>query len=215
MAAPVFQTSAHAEGLCNTTIACNAPASAANGDLLVAAFASGSLVTHSASGWTSIRSDSFNGGNNRASLWWRTHDGSASYNFTTSVASFVTLDIGRITGAHATPIDAQDKADSATAPSITTTVADTLLLAFVSTANDGDGLWSPPANYTERWDAGTTSGGINHAMASKDQAAIGASGTAAFSGSPSGTPVAQHVAIAPALDVGGIASRRMMKGIGA
>lgn len=127
----------------------------------------------------------------------------ASYTYTSGEEENWTAAAGRVSGADTTdPTDVSgtDTGDSSdpVAPSITTTIADTLLLAQAGTDSQSAAPWSPPSGYTEEWDLsqGTTFSTAGSG-ATKTQASAGASGTATFTTSSDRDWATGHVAFAP------------------
>jgi hypothetical protein len=165
------------------------PGSVAVGDLLVAYVAthSGFTMTPPA-GWTSIRSD-WNGDTwIQGYLWWKIaaagDTGAGSYTWSISGPHEDMLGtILRITGADATtPINASAAngqgagtvTSSITAPGVTTTVANTLMITFSSTLGAANS-YTPPAGMTERVD--TSAGWGSEEIAYESISAAGATGT--------------------------------------
>ncbi len=142
------------------------PAGAAEGDLLlaIAANMNGSGRSMAApAGWTVVpNTDHFNGTAARTHAWYKLAGASepGSYSFTETGGSGYDMSGGilALSGANQTsPINASGGQNNGTgtstavsAPSITTTLADTLLV-FGGACNVGTTL-TPPAGMTEQWD---------------------------------------------------------------
>lgn len=216
-----------------TSLAIDVP-SGSDGDLLVAVLGvkeNPSTVTPS--GWTSIIAG-FNqctsgidpGAGIRAQLstWWRVADGSEStvtFTWGNQVINQAAGAILRYSGADATePIDASgcDKGTSTspTAPSVTTTSADTRVVrVVVADADQAKSLFSSePA--TKRFELASTSvfgpgssyttDAVVTAGSDEERAAAGATGTAAWALPSADQWAAQTVAIKPAAAGGGTGS---------
>lgn len=185
-----------------TSLSITAPSSAASGDLLVMAFATGVTRTLTATGWTSIGSIANSILGFEAEMFWRTHDGSGSYSVSWSSAANAVGTICLVTGADtSSPVDVSATYDSSftsasaqTAPSVTTTVADTLLLNFYS--NIAGATYTPASSQTEVSDVLVT--GISAELTKLDVASTGATGTKTSTASGSGQWVSMSVAIKPA-----------------
>jgi hypothetical protein len=163
------------------------PANTVPGDLLVVFVSDAGTVavTPDQAGWTQIRSDQSHNAWITQTLWYRWAGASepASYSFTKGnpKADMIAAAL-RITGANATtPIDtsagsSQGGTVSTTivAPSVTTTVPNTLLLTFASTT-DGN-TYTPAPGMTERIDT-TIGTWISEQVATQTIAAAGPTGT--------------------------------------
>jgi hypothetical protein len=168
-------------------ISINRPASAVPGDLLVVfvSDAGTTAVTPDQAGWTLIRTDQSHNAWITQGLWyrWAGAGDPATYSFTKSnpKADMVAAML-RITGANTTnPVDVSagnsqggTVSTTITAPSVTTTVANTLLLTFASTT-DGN-TYTPAAGMTEQVDY-TSGRWMSEQVATQAIAAAGATGT--------------------------------------
>lgn len=141
-------------------------------------------------GWTEIRQDNVNAATHRYAYFYKlaTAAEPADYDFT------ICDDGENVVGAIATfsgnstssPIDvnagAQGDSTTATAPSVTTTIDETLLVAIA--VNEGGGGHSPPTGYTERVDIsqGLDNDGQSAALTitTREHLTAGSSGTAIF-----------------------------------
>jgi cysteine-rich repeat protein len=127
---------------------------------------------------------------------------------TTAVAAVA--GINAYSGVHgATPIDVWlDRVGTSTsqvAPSITTTVANTRLVAFWSTAN-GDLAYTPPGSGNERYDvpSGGATLGITGSSSDEARAAIGLTGSRIATVATSTAYVAHHIALTTSLCANGM-----------
>ncbi len=196
----------------SAALAVNKPAGTAAGDVLVATIAhqGGSIRTLTApAGWTAVpNADATDGSNVRTRAFSRVAGAAepASYTFTLTGGSGMALSGGilAITGADTTnPINAAAAQATATnvtnlvAPSVTTTVAKTLLV-YAGGVNSPL-TYTAPSGMSERWDV-TTSGAYNAATmtATGGFAGPGATGTRTGILSQSARGAALLIAIAPA-----------------
>ncbi len=207
MAAPAYRTQANTTYArrANTSIAAWSLTALATGDIMImqvvlAANAGAAPDGTFPAGWTQIGTDltvfdgSFRGRHKAA--WKRAASESGSYVFTHSTCS-AQMQIGVYSGCIASgdPIDAnsQQAADSGglsiTAPSVTTTVADTKLLFIGHDWNLA--ARSPPSGMTERFESLLY-------LADQDIAAIGATGTRTQTQGSSDPYSARLIAIKPA-----------------
>ncbi len=126
----------------------------------------------------------------------------ASYSWTGSSVRYAAglgawSNVSTVTAIHARS-GAGGSGSSIVAPSITTTRADTMLVAFWSIRNDG-GV-TVPASMTERWDiasneSGATGHQVQSSMATEPMAVAGASGTRTASAAASESNVGQMIAL--------------------
>jgi hypothetical protein len=210
MAVPVWQ-SVQTNGVFAVSITINKPASTAAGDLLVACInmADNTKTLSPPAGWTAIRNDIGGAGDSavNAYSWRRVADGSegASFVFTVSSGSGVLLGaIGRITGAHqTTPINANngqvnDTSVNGTAPSVTTTSSDCLLIYWA--AGQVQSLATPPGGMSEQWDVNGSTFGLFSSFegATEDRPTAGATGSRANTWTATCDNGAQLIAITPA-----------------
>ena len=139
--------------------------------------------------------------------YWRVAAGGdpASWTWTFSASRLAAGTIHAYSGVNtANPIAASggqvaaSASTTATAPSITTPVANTMLVAIFG--NMAGSTWTPPAGFTERCDLiGTSPSQFTSLMsASAIRAAAGATGTFAATSSQSSGNVAQLIALRPA-----------------
>ncbi len=195
-----------------TSLVVSTPAGTVQDDLLIALFSvdgSGSVVTPA--GWTLIATDTTGGGPNngvRIGIYSRVagpaEPPSCVLNWLDAQQAVGA--ILRYSGADATgPIDVSalsptGSGASPTAPSVTTTIADAMIVRLY--AADGDNLSGTPypAGHTGRFNfaSGVGVGTASAGGADVIQAAAGATGTAAFSLTASENWLAATVAIRPA-----------------
>jgi hypothetical protein len=159
------------------------------------------------SGWTLVLS-TLDGTTARLSTYYKVAGASepASYQWTFSGASMTEGGIITFYGViTSNPIDvyggqANAASTSYTAPSVTTTVSNAMLVAaFGAKAGGGSNTVTPPAGMTERYDVGQNNNGPSCTEAATvAQASAGASGTKVATGQ-SGTNIGHLVALKPAL----------------
>ena len=180
-----------------TSLAITTPTNAVTNDLLIAYIDTTTVQSVTSSGWTSIVAGTEGTLSNEAELFYRYHDGSSSsYTFSWSGSVSAQGGIVRVTGAAtSSPVDVSASktnnsfGTSQVAPSVTTTVADTLLLCLF--ANSSGYTYTTPSGMTEVTDA---NGGSLHKLA---VAATGATGTKTATMSSSGWAIGLSVAIKP------------------
>lgn len=204
MAAPAFRSiSTATASAANLTL--SKPSGAVEGDLLVAFIASTAPPTGTPTGWTRLTVVS--GSQRWSALFYKRmtkQDESASGWTWTSTADDTAGWLAAISGASMVkPIDVENAQNNAasstsvTAPSVTTTVADALIVCgFMSTSG---GTWTPPSGMTERADVqnGTA---LTIEYADVVQASAGATGTKVATLSAADTDTHGHIlAIVPAV----------------
>lgn len=148
-------------------------------------------------GWTQIQQANIGTGA-RLGVWYKIAGPSepTSYTFTLGLSDNVTGSIITVTNVDtANPINinaaGSGNSATATAPSVTTTVDNTFMVAIAGT--DDSGAYTPPTNYTERVEI-SSSIWISQSVATYLQGTSGASGTAVFA-SPDTDWRTQHIAI--------------------
>lgn len=235
MAAPVIATvSSNKTGNTNTditvTYASDGPSGISAGDLLVgevsacgANFAGGAPAIATPAGWTlwvsALGAITPGEGWTRTSVFYRiAQAGDTGVTFTATpnhAALGMTAKVARVTGhdpslfAHQSAAAAGVNGTAISAPSVTTTVDDCLILCAVSADGSVTATvtFSPPGTLSEQWDFGADPGGRHNSQtcATKTQAAAGATGAQAFTASESTSLAAVTVAIAPpaAVSAGG------------
>lgn len=206
-AAPgTFRASTSAASTPITAIVLAKPAGLTTNDVLLAAvIVHGTPTITPPTGWTLIRSD-VNGTDLKQAVYWHLAGGSepSTYTFSFSVPVSATVaGIAAYSGVNTTtPIDvsagqANASSSSITAPSVTTTVANTMIVGIFGL--DNDATFTPPSGMTERWDVdvqGTSDGGSEAADVAK--ATAGATGTKVATASASAVSIGQLVALRPA-----------------
>ncbi len=165
------------------------------------------VITYPA-GWTEIRKDGVTNGEIVQAVARKVAGASepANYVFTWTTTSDVTGAMHAYSGEDTTtPIDVhggQKNASSVsvTAPSVTTTVADTMLVGFFGLQGNTARTFTPPTGMTERTDGGTTGalGGIWAETADQPFVGPGATGTRVATCTVAGINIGQLVAIKPA-----------------
>ena len=206
----------------DTSITISTPGGTSEGDLLIAAVATDGGVSQqisAPSGWTLINRGSDSGDNATLGVWWKPAGASepANYTFTWTGANneeaygWIMRFTSHLSGA---PINASaiysGSSSSPECPSVTTTVANTMIVR-VGGFDDDDitvdspGLTGHTAITMDRdriGSVGICSGGAGYIQ----QAAIGASGTSTFSltASEQYVTVTFAIAPAPAADIGAV-----------
>jgi hypothetical protein len=192
-----------------TTLVITAPSSVATGDVLIAGVTvsagSGASIT-APSGWTLIsRLNSSNNVSVASYYHVVTNGGSEPSSYTWTFDSSLTASGGilRYVGVDTTdPIDASTagagNSSSPTAPSVTTTSANELVVALFG--SDSTGTFTPPSGMTERYDVHNTIGPAAPATEAADvtQASAGATGAKTATATVSARWVAQLIALNPA-----------------
>jgi hypothetical protein len=180
------------------------PSGTSAGELLVVGlvYEKGAGSTPSAPvGWNWIQTIT-QGNNVGLATYWKvaTANEPPTYVFGLTNSPKWSIGISRIVGADAVnPVDAKgklagSKSTTATAPSITTTVCNTLVMAYY--ANKRDAYWTAPAGTTELYDAPNTQQGLtSNMMAWYERPTAGATGNKNATSSISEVWVAQHIAI--------------------
>lgn len=185
------------------------PLGAQAGDVLIAQV---DFHTHSfvgtitaPSGWTTVRVDN-DTNHEMQGVFWKVAGASepASYTFVNTTADTNREGTGAITsyrGVDRTnPIDAHaattypSGASSIVAPSVTTTIAGTKLLALLG--QRANGPVTPPTGMTERYEINAGNQCLV-TMADENRAAVGATGTRTFTSADNGSSVVQTVALRP------------------
>ncbi len=188
-----------------TSIVVSKPAGVVTNDVLIAAVTVDQTPTISPpAGWTLVRSDA-NGTIQTQAIYWHAAGGSepATYTFTFGGAvNSAVAGIAAYSGVNTTtPIDvssgqANATSTSVTAPSVTTTVANAMIVGIFGLDNDAS--FTPPAGMTERWDVdvqGVNDEGSEGADVVK--ATAGATGAKVATATVSDTSIGQLVALKP------------------
>ncbi len=208
MAAPSFRAAATASGATGSSVTVSKPAGTAENDILVALLylEHGTATITPPSGWALLR-DSLQTGppsfDYRHVTFWKRAGASepASYQWSFSASAYREAFIVAVQGCVTSggPIDVEAATvnsaqnDAPVAPSVTTTVADTLLVCIYTTANGGNAVWSPGSSgMTERVDS------VSMAAYDVVQASAGATGAKTVSCTGGGNPE-WHVGAAIAL----------------
>jgi RHS repeat-associated protein len=188
-----------------TTITVSKPAGVTTNDVLVAGITvRGTPTITPPAGWTLIRSDA-NGTTITQAMYQKVAGGSEAGSYAWTFNFPITSAVGGIvaySGVDTTsPVDvsggqANASSSTVTAPSVTTTVANTKLVGFFGTANDA--TFSAASGMTERYDVdadGTNQ--IGGEGADETKAAAGATGTRAATASVAAVNIGQLVALRP------------------
>src|SRR5437867_66693 len=210
-----------------STLTIGKPVGVVNGDLLVAAISVRSANPSTPSGWTLVwcgNSGSSSGGSTcpvsstvSLAVYWKVAGASepstySGWTTTQKAAGVITAYYNVNTS---TPIDVQNgtgytsSVTSLSTPSITTAVANTMLVASFGAADGtdpafGTSVASMPAGMTDEWDkngsvsSGSASGAAHGAMFDAIQDSIGATGQKTVTMSSSAVGVAHLLALKPA-----------------
>ena len=176
------------------------PAGTVDNDVMLALIGSASTGVTPPAGWTEIETVSVHQPYFRAYRKVASGEG-ASYAWTGAdeqLGAILTFRGVNTT----TPVDIDGSGtftavNNPSAPSVTTTVANTVVVA-VQTNNDSGNPATPPSGMTERVDLSDAVGNFSISVATVAQAASGASGAKQFALSFSATGVAYTVALLPA-----------------
>ncbi len=171
-----------------TSLTISVPSGTAANDLLLATISTdGDVTFNTPTGWTLLNQGPSPGNDSTLAVFYRIAGGSepTTYTFTWSGNQQAAGAILRYTGVDSiTPINtfatATGTSASPTAPSVTTTVADTMVVRIFGA--DFSGTISPPPGNTLRvgLSSSTGNGATSLGAADLTQAAAGATGTAAF-----------------------------------
>ncbi len=200
-----------ATGASSVTI--NKPAGTTTNDVMIAnVFVRGSGTTPSVTppaGWTLIYQDNLDGavpaGLAAMASYYRVAGASeaANYTWTFDTSRLAVAVISSYTGVNtSTPVDADNgQANAAsttiTAPSVTTTVANTMLVGGFGLLEGGQSI-SPPAGMTERVDISPAGPNLTLEMSNELRAVAGATGQRDATASFSDTSIGQLIALRPA-----------------
>lgn len=210
MSVPTYQSETSNTGASTTSLACNVPAGTVDDDALIATVSTLHASTHThttPSGWTLIASEETTSSTRlRNSIYRRVASSEpASYSFDFSAAvEDALVTISRVAGIDtAAPIDAfgstGDLSLSAPAsPSVTTSVDDSLILAFVShlISSTTDTV---PAGMSSEFSLTSESGStFRSSLARVDQPSAGASGAKSWTLSEARRANVFTIAVAPA-----------------
>jgi cysteine-rich repeat protein len=204
-----FRAAATPVGVNANSISIARPSGTLQNDVMLAAIAmrGGSNITITApAGWNLVlRTD--NGTTIGVATYWKlagtagADPGPYAFGFSAGIRAVGGID--SYSGVHlTTPINTSNggtgTSASVVAPSVTTAVANTLLVAVFSSAH-GNSNFTQPAGMSERWDFGDNAGpnGVTAATDDEAQAAAGASGSRTSTYGSSKAFAAQLVALAP------------------
>jgi RHS repeat-associated protein len=188
-----------------TSLTIATPSGVVADDVLVAAIVDrNDEEIYAPAGWTLVRAD-LNGTALLQYIFVRTATASEPANYTFTFDDAVAAATGGIVAVDdidpLSPIDtsggqANASSTSVTAPSITTTVADTVLVGLFATA--GDRTFTPPAGMTERYDVKVdATDDVGSSGATTTQAAAGATGTKVATASSAAVNIGALVALRP------------------
>ncbi len=140
------------------------PSGIRSGDLLLIVCSSGSIHTlTTTTGWNSILANP-SSGSIRFSVWWKIADGSETANSVTSTQSRLRAVMFAWRNVASTPVDVAPStattgsSTSATPASVTTTVANDLVIGFASTATAG--TYTYPSSVNQRYNV-SSDGSVN------------------------------------------------------
>ena len=189
-----------------TSVTVSKPTGTIEGDVMIAALgwdANGSITAPS--GWTLIRSTLFNTDNNVAA-WYKVAGASEPANYTWSQPANDDFSVGIATYYNvnkSNPINVENAqtnsaSSNVVAPSVTTTVANTMLVFIGSIDHNNVGnTWTPPSGMNERVDQ--TNKWTSIEIADVVQASAGSSGTKTGVTTDSQANVGHLIALNPAL----------------
>ncbi len=187
-----------------SSITITKPAGVVEGDFMLAQILveKGGVTFTAPADWTLLREDDSSSDALAQALFYRVAGASepADYTFSFDQAAKVAGAIGLFTDVDtANPVDAHSGQASSggdpTAPSITTTVAGTQLVALFGMS--GVSTFTPPVGMTERWDFNP---GDNPSISGAEEtfAGIGATGSRTATGTSANKSISQLIALAPA-----------------
>jgi Domain of unknown function (DUF1929)/Bacterial Ig domain/Kelch motif len=201
-----FRSASSAANASTTTLVLPLPPGVAAGDVMLATVAVRGAPTITApAGWSLARLD-IDGTFVRQAVYVKAASASepASFTWTFSAAKQAAGGIAAFTGVDtANPVDASAgqvnaSATTLTAPSVTTTVADTMLVALYAVAPVTQ--LTPPGGMTERWEVASPAGAASPVVseaATAVQAAVGATGTRGATAAKAVRSIGQLVALRP------------------
>jgi len=212
---PVYQSSSSA-AVNTSTLTITKPSGTVEGDLLVAFVSARQRDVSPPAGWTEIAYTS--GFSIEAGCWYKVAGASegSSYNFAVggSAPRHGSGVIARVSATSATQADVSATTDTGsaasathTSPSVTTTVANTLLFRYLAGDSEANNT-STPSGHTLAAYVEAASVLSSSCLVYKDQAAAGSTGTASFTLGAADDAVLITVAITPGtlLSVVGLAS---------
>lgn len=215
MSLPVYQSSSSA-AVNTSTLTITKPSGTVEGDLLVAFVSARQRDVSPPAGWTEIAYTS--GFSIEAGCWYKVAGASegSSYNFAVggSAPRHGSGVIARVSATSATQADVSATTDTGsaasathTSPSVTTTVANTLLFRYLAGDSEANNT-STPSGHTLAAYVEAASVLSSSCLVYKDQAAAGSTGTASFTLGAADDAVLITVAITPGtlLSVVGLAS---------
>lgn len=191
-----------------TTLTIPAPGGMAPGDVMVAGITVGGTPSITPpSGWTLVRLDATAEFDLRQAVFFKVVGSEpANYTWTFSqnqaaaggIHAYAGVDNASPINAHGGKIDSFGRTTSIIAPSITTTVSNSMLVGFFGIARNT--TISPPPGMTERYDRASTAGPFFATGEGCDviQSAAGATGTKTASAATTGPNIGQLIALNPA-----------------
>jgi len=187
------------------TVTVPVPANVRAGDVMLAVVnvRSNNAVTANAA-WTAIRNDTSTGNNMRQWLYYRVVTGTepASYSWTFTNARAVAAIVAYRGVDPTTPIvtsvaQANNNSTNITAPTVNTTVANTMLVSFFGTRFDT--TFTVPATMNDRVDdtSGGDNNGVSFAVADEFRATAGLTGTRVTTAGDAAVNIGQSVVLRP------------------
>ncbi len=200
-----FRSASSAASVPVTSITVAKPAGVTTNDVLLGVVSARSTPTITPpSGWTLVRSD-VNGTSITQAVYSHVAGASEPSNYTWTFNAPVTTAIGTIDAysgvSTATPVDVSGgqtnaSSTSVTAPSVTTTVANDMVVGFFGTSNDA--TFTPPSGMTERSDIlDHTTSDLAVETADVVKTSAGATGTKVATASKAAANIGQLVALKP------------------
>lgn len=216
MAAPAFSAVGSLTSISNTQSVTRPSVSDGDVMLLVLVGAYGDADITAPAGWTEIQAiDQESAFEPELRVYYKVASSEPStYSITIAGQgggnNFGTATVVAFTGANTgTPVDVSasqrntSSSTSAQCPSVTTTQADTLLVAVYLTTNNGASTWTPPSGMTEQLDSRVTPDGHALGIATETIAASGATGTRTATSTVSAASLGVSIALAPSGGGGG------------
>lgn len=216
--APTVRSVSAGSAASGSALSLNLPSGVADGDILIACVAhqggNSRNMGPSMGSWTLLSDlEEPTANSNRTHVWWKVYNSTEN-----NPASFTVVGgsdqkkaggIICISGADLpSSVDTDNEQNNASGtavvcPSITTTVDNTLLVAFGTSS--GNLTFTPPGGYNEQWDVTSGGGGsdICCSCATSTKASAGSTGTVQFTLSASDESIGVHIAIKPESFKGG------------
>lgn len=192
-------------GVNAATLTVNVPANVRAGDVMLAVVnVRGNLTVTANAAWTLIRNDLSTGSNMRQLLYYRVVTGAepASYSWTYTSARAVGAIVAYRGVDTTTPVvtsvgQANTSSGTIVAPTVNTTVANTMLVSFFGTRYDT--TFTVPGTMEDRIDDGSggTNNGVSVAVADEFRATAGLTGTRSATANDNAVNIGQSVVLRP------------------